>query len=67
MKKTVKTSGMHCKSCKMLVEDAVSAIQGVSSAKADFEKNEVVVEFEQPATEAQVRKAIEGEGYKVKA
>ena len=65
MQKTFKTSGMHCKSCVILVADAVLAIDGVKSVKPDYSKNEVEVFFDRPETEAAIRNAIEKEGYKV--
>ena len=54
---------MHCKSCDVLVGDAVSEIKGVKSVKPNHLKNEVEVEFGPPASEAEIRKAIEKEGY----
>ena len=65
MKKLFKTSGMHCKSCSMLISDSVSDVKGVKSVKADFSKNEVEVDFSPPASESEIKKAIEKEGYKV--
>ncbi|MEM4254749.1 MAG: heavy-metal-associated domain-containing protein [Candidatus Norongarragalinales archaeon] len=65
MKKSFKTKGMHCKSCEILVEDAISEITGVSHVKANHSKNSVEVEFEPPASETQIKKAIEKEGYAV--
>ena len=67
MKKTFKTKGMHCKSCVILVTDSVSEIKGVKSVNANYSKNEVVVEFEPPANEIQIKKAIEKEGYAVQS
>lgn len=63
MKKIFKTKGMHCKSCGMLVGEAVGEIKGVSKVNADYAKNSVEVEFSPPATEEQIKKAIEKEGY----
>ncbi|MFA6035417.1 MAG: heavy metal-associated domain-containing protein [Candidatus Micrarchaeia archaeon] len=65
MKKTIKVSGMHCKSCSMLLADVAGEVAGVKSASADFKKGEVVVEIDSEAALAGVRKAIEKEGYKV--
>ncbi len=65
MKKTFKTKGMHCKSCEILLSDAISELKGVKSVKANYSKNEVAVEFEPPANEAQIKKSIEKEGYEV--
>lgn len=64
-KKIFKTKGMHCKSCEMLVSDSISEIKGVASVKADHAKNTVEVEFGSPATEDQIKKAIEREGYAI--
>ncbi len=65
MKKTIKVGGMHCKSCGMLLADVAGEVKGVKSASADFRKGEVIVEVEDEAALAQVRAAIEKEGYKV--
>lgn len=65
MKKIFKTKGMHCKSCEILVCDSVAEIKSVESVKADYAKNTVEVEFSLPATQAQIKSAIEKEGYEV--
>ncbi|MFH1056627.1 MAG: heavy-metal-associated domain-containing protein [Candidatus Micrarchaeota archaeon] len=67
MKKNFKTRGMHCKSCEILLQDGISEISGVKSVKASHSKNEVEVEFEEPATEARIIQAIKKEGYGVEA
>jgi copper chaperone len=65
MKKvTLKVKGMHCKSCSMLIEDALEDI-GVK-AKVDSEKDSAVVEFdENKISEEKIKATIKGEGYKV--
>jgi copper chaperone len=64
MKVTLKVKGMHCKSCSMLIEDALEDI-GVKS-KVDSEKGIAVVEFdENKVSEEKIKAAIKGEGYKV--
>ncbi|HLC48466.1 MAG TPA: cation transporter [Candidatus Norongarragalinales archaeon] len=66
MRKTFKVKGMHCNSCNWLISENVKEIKGVRSVEADFTKRETVVEFEKPATEEEIIKAIEKEGgYKV--
>ncbi len=65
MKKIFKTKGMHCKSCEMLISDSVAEVKGVSSVKASHAKNEVLIEYSLPATEGQIKNAIEKEGYSV--
>ena len=63
MKKVFKTTGMHCKSCEMLLTDSISELKGVEKVKANYSKNEIEVEFEAPANEKEIVKAIEKEGY----
>ncbi|MEK6954404.1 MAG: heavy-metal-associated domain-containing protein [Candidatus Micrarchaeota archaeon] len=66
MKKVFFVKGMHCNSCNWLISENVKEIKGVIAVSADFNKREAVVEFDSPATEAQITKAIEKEGgYKV--
>lgn len=67
MKKVFKTKGMHCKSCEMLVSDSVREVKGVRSVNADSKKNYLEVEFESPASEEEIRKAVQKEGYEVMA
>lgn len=65
MERTIKVSGMHCKSCEMLLTDSISEIKGVAGVTADFKKNTVTVSLENESLLAAVKKAIEKEGYKV--
>lgn len=58
--------GMHCKSCVMLVEEAVAEIKGVESVKANLENEEVTLIFDGANTTLEeVKKTIIEEGYKV--
>ena len=65
MKKiTLKVKGMHCKSCSMLIEDALEDL-GVKS-KVDSDKGIAIVEFdESKVSEKTIKKTIKGEGYKI--
>ena len=67
MKKVeLKIKGMHCKSCVMLVKEALTDIKGVKDASVDLQKNNAVVEFDEKLVkEKQLTDAIEKEGYKV--
>jgi P-type Cu+ transporter len=60
----IKTLGMHCGSCKMLVEMSVNELPGVSSAEVDLAGETTHVEFD-PAqvTVDQILAAIKGAGY----
>ena len=64
MKINLKIKGMHCKSCKMLIEDALDDL-GVKS-NVDNEKGTATIEFDENKISAdKIKKAIEKEGYKV--
>ncbi len=65
MEKKIKVSGMHCKSCEMLIADALSEIKGVSNARADSKKGEVTLDVNNPAALDLAVKAIKKEGYTV--
>ncbi|MFH1443049.1 MAG: cation transporter [Candidatus Micrarchaeota archaeon] len=68
MRKVFKVEGMHCNSCNWLISENVKEVKGVTDVKADFRTRETVVEFEKPATEEMVVKAIEKEGdYRVES
>ncbi|HLC92238.1 MAG TPA: cation transporter [archaeon] len=65
MEKTIKVKGMHCNSCKLLIEDAVLEINGVEKVKADFETGKVVVAYSVEGIVPKIKSAIEKEGYLV--
>ena len=66
MKKTFNVKGMHCKSCEMLIKDALTESKGVRSATADHKAGKVVVEFnEKESSESTLKAIIKKEGYKV--
>ena len=44
MKQTFVVTGMHCASCKMLIEDIVGDVKGVTLATLDMKTGKLVVE-----------------------
>jgi copper chaperone CopZ len=62
MEKEFKVKGMHCDSCNFIIRENVSEVKGVSAVKPDFKSGSVKVKFAAPATETQIRSAIEKEG-----
>lgn len=44
MQKNIPIRGMHCRSCELLLEDALGAIQGVTKVKVDFRKGRATLE-----------------------
>jgi len=61
MKITVK--GMMCEHCEAHVKKALEAIDGIESAVASHEKNEVVITNSKDVDEALIKKAVEDAGY----
>ena len=60
----LKTDGMHCGSCSMLIEMSVGDLLGVSLAKADFASGKTHVEFDPALVSVdQIVKAITEAGY----
>lgn len=43
-KKIVPIRGMHCRSCELLLEEALGDVQGVSNVKVDFRKGCAIIE-----------------------
>lgn len=65
-KTTIEIKGMHCKSCEMLIEEALSGL-GVAKCTVDSSEGVAVLEFDEKKVDlAKIKKAIEAEGYKVK-
>jgi Cu+-exporting ATPase len=64
----VKTTGMHCQSCKMLIEMSLDEIEGVEGASVDLadETTEVTYDPSKVGEDAIV-KGIESVGYGVES
>lgn len=67
MKTTViKIKGMHCNSCKLLIEDVCKDIKGVKSCKVDFETGKTTIEHDESFSFDSFKKEVEGLGqYKI--
>ena len=67
MKTTLTIKGMHCISCKSVIEDACKDISGVKACTVDFKSWKTVVEHDNTVTFDQLKKEIESLGqYEVK-
>jgi len=64
MKKEFDVKGMHCKSCEMLIIDALEELDGVKNVKVSSKDDKVIVEHNS-VDESLMKKTIESEGYKV--
>jgi copper chaperone CopZ len=62
----LKVEGMHCGSCAKLVERALKATRGVTSATVLLAKQQAVVEFDpQQVTLDALKQAVVAQGYSV--
>ncbi len=55
--------GMHCRSCELLVEDALKEMQGVSKVKVSYRRRSAVVESKKPLGLNKIRHAVREAGY----
>lgn len=60
----VSISGMHCDHCAAAVTKAINRIDG-ASAHVILKKNQAVVSYDRALSEAEVRRAVEAEGFEV--
>jgi len=61
----IKTKGMSCPSCEMLVKDALEDTEGVNKAEASFKDGVVSVDFDdKKVDEGKIKGIIKSEGYK---
>ncbi len=66
MNQTISVPEIHCGHCKMSIEGAVGALDGVSTVEVDIEARSVAIEYDESAIDlAAVIEAIEGQGYEV--
>ena len=65
-RKTLKVEGMMCEVCTVKVEAALSALPGVSSAKADYKKGTAVVVFDGETPDETLTMAVIDAGFKAK-
>ena len=62
---TLSVPEIHCNHCKMSIEGAVGALEGVSRAEVDVPTATVAVTFGGPAGVEAIVAAIEEQGYDV--
>ena len=63
MKKIVHVEGMHCDHCKASVEKALSAVEGVASAKVDLKKKTATVALERDVADSALLDAVNEAGF----
>ncbi|PIZ63698.1 hypothetical protein COY16_01325, partial [Candidatus Roizmanbacteria bacterium CG_4_10_14_0_2_um_filter_39_13] len=63
MKQTFPIIGMHCASCKALIEDVVSDLEGVTSVGVNYATEKMTVEFDEKKVDiATLRKTVASAG-----
>lgn len=64
--KTIPIRGMHCRSCELLLEDAIGSIQGVTKVKVDFRKGRATIEHGADLpSQNEIANAVKQAGYEV--
>lgn len=64
---TINISGMHCDMCVASIEKGVNELDGIEYVKASLNDSTAVVKFDASKTDlAEIEKAVEKRGYKVK-
>ena len=58
MKTNIKITGMHCASCKSLIEDVASEVPGVASCLVDAETGNGVIQHDESFDFAALKEAI---------
>ena len=65
MKKIIKVDGMHCNHCKMRVEKALKALNGVTSAVVNLEAKTAEIESGSEIDDKVIEAAVDDAGFKV--
>ncbi len=64
--KIVSIRGMHCRSCELLLEEAIGCVQGVSKVKVDFRKGRATIEHSADIpSENEIERVVSQAGYAV--
>jgi len=63
----IKTKGMHCSSCEILVKEVLEELEGVNKVRADYKSGFVEVDFDDFEIDLdKIKLTIKNEGYKTK-
>lgn len=64
MKQTIKIEGLDCSACVMIIDDVLEELNGVKSAKTNYAKEQVEVEFDEKKVSIEAMlKIIKKAGY----
>jgi sulfite exporter TauE/SafE/copper chaperone CopZ len=62
---TIKITGMHCRSCELLLEGEFKKIKGVKKVEASFRKKEVVIHSKFRLSDKKIENVVAKAGYAV--
>lgn len=62
MQTALQITGMHCASCKKLIENVVKDIPGVLNCVVDFENGKAMVEHDESVTVQKLKEEIQALG-----
>ncbi|MBU3142483.1 heavy-metal-associated domain-containing protein [Clostridium sp. CF012] len=65
MKKKVVVEGMKCENCVKHVKEAISSVEGVTSAEINLSTKSVLVETNTEVSDEAIKLAVNSEKYKV--
>lgn len=65
IEKTIYIEGMQCNHCKMTVEKALGAIDGVTKVEVSLEEKKAVVEMQKEIEENKIKEVIKEAGFEV--
>jgi sulfite exporter TauE/SafE/copper chaperone CopZ len=64
-KMKIDITGMHCRSCEILLEDSISQVQGVKKVRTNFKKGSAEIEYDQTPDQKEIEKAVNTAGYRL--
>lgn len=64
--KTIVIEGMQCNHCKMMVEKALGAIEGVEKVEVNLENKTATIEMSKEVVDSKLKEVIEEAGFTVK-
>lgn len=64
--KTIVIEGMHCNHCKMMIEKALEAIEGVEKVEVNLENKTAVMETSKEVADAKIKEVVEEAGFILK-
>ena len=65
LKKVITIEGMHCSHCASTIENALSDLSGVTSAKVNLDKKTCTIKLSEPIEDSTFMSIVENAGFEV--